>query len=59
MCFPEIGSLAFPEFWHGAGNPFEVFCDRAGVFRRNFFLLQRLGNRLKLGLFEFKEKFGH
>ena len=60
-CFLGIGSLDFPELWHGDRDPYEVVRDRAEVFGKNFFLLQKLGkwakNGPKIGSFEFKEIF--
>ena len=32
-----MGPLVLFEFWHGAGNPYEIVHDRAGFFRKTFF----------------------
>ena len=61
--FFGIGSLDFFGFWHGARNPYDVRCDRAGVVGKKLLFLQKLGkwakNRPNIGHFEFKEQFGH
>ena len=44
--FLGIGSLDFPEFRHGARNPYEVVCDTTGLFER-LFLPQKLGKWAK------------
>ena len=46
-CFLGIGSLDFSEFWHGASNPYEVVCDRAGFFGKTCFA-QKLGKGAKI-----------
>ena len=35
--FLGIVSYVFSKFWHGARNPFEVVCDRAGFAGKNIF----------------------
>ena len=32
-----MGPLVLFEFWHAAGNPYEIVHDRAGLFRKTFF----------------------
>ena len=42
--FPGIGKLDFPEFWHGARNPYEVVHDGVGVFEKNLFCSENQKN---------------
>ena len=56
--FLGIRSLDFPELWHADRNTCKVVCDRARVLGKTFLLL-KLGKWAKIGVFEFKEKFGH
>ena len=57
-CFLGIGSLDFSELQHGVRNRYEVVCD-SRIFWKNFFYSKNWGNGPKIGLFEFKEKFGY
>ena len=38
--FLGIAWLVFSKFWHGARNPYEIVCDRAGFSSKNFFALK-------------------
>ena len=57
--FLEIRSLDFSEFQHGARNPYNVLPDRNRFFGKTFFTPNIWEMGQKIGLFEFKEKFGH
>ena len=46
-CFPGIGSLDFPEFWHGDRDLYEFEHDRAGVFGKNLFCSKNWGKWAK------------
>ena len=43
-----IGSLDFPELWHGDRDPYEVVRDRAEVSGKNLFCSKNWGNGPKM-----------
>ena len=56
-CFLGIGSLGFSEFRHGTRKPYQV--GHARFFGKAFFAPKNRESGPKVGIFEFKEKFGH